>query len=337
MKTGIIINNIGTPQDYSPDAVGVYLNEFLMDKNIISIPFLIRYILVHWIIVPRRKFQSSLKYKKIWGKEKSPLLELTEKFSHELQNNLGPDYKVEIGMRYGEPNVSTALQKLLSAGVSNVIYLPMYPQYSRATVGSAIDQFRDVMKKHPELSYKILPPFYREICYLSHQSRLLKNEIEKGRFEHIVFSFHGLPESQILKNKGCRLCDQCCADESQINSGCYRAQCFDTAKKIAQLAGLPVQHYSVSFQSRLGPTNWIKPYTSDTIEQLRQSGVEKVLVQTPSFVVDCLETLEEIGIELKNEFIMSGGSDLKLVPCLNEDKQWINDFSNWILKHSKLS
>jgi protoporphyrin/coproporphyrin ferrochelatase len=336
LKTGIIINNIGTPDDCTPEAVGRYLKEFLMDKDIISAPWLIRYILVNWIIVPRRQFQSALKYKKIWGQNKSPLLEVTEKFCSMLQKNLGDQFRVEIGMRYGSNNVDQALVKFKNENIEKVIFVPMYPQYARATTGSAIDQFKLVAQNFPQIKYKIAAPFFRDSAFLSNQARILKDDIEKGQFEHIVFSFHGLPESQVLKNQGCCLSEKCCQDENQILSGCYRAQCFDTAHKIAQLANLPKQHYSISFQSRLGPTKWIKPYTTETVKNLHASGIQSLLVQTPSFVVDCIETLEEIAIELKSDFIEHGGSDLKLVPCLNDDEKWIQDFSNWILKQSAL-
>jgi len=331
MKIGIILNNIGTPKSYSPADVGEYLREFLMDKNIIGAPWLIRYILVNWIIVPRRQFQSAEKYKRIWGQNKSPLLEITEQFSESLQKELGDQYVVEIGMRYGDHNIAQAIQNLKKQNVEHIIFVPLYPQFAQATTGSAVELFKSLMSQET-LKYSITPDFYNKDFFTQQTAYKMQKEIDQGQYEHIVFSFHGLPESQVRKNIKCELNQKCCERLEQQKAGCYRAQCFATAHLIAQKLKLPKQHYSVTFQSRLGPTQWIKPYTQDTIVGFAKDNIKNVLVVTPSFVADCIETLEEIALEVKHEFITAGGSDLKLVSCLNADDGWVRDFSSWISK-----
>lgn len=329
MKIGIILNNIGTPQSYSPTDVGTYLREFLMDKNIIGAPWFIRYILVNWIIVPKRQFQSAEKYKRIWGKEKSPLLEITEQFSDQLQNQLGDQYVVEIGMRYGVNNIARAIHNLKNKNVEHIIFVPLYPQFAQATTGSAVDLFKSLMSQET-LKYTITPDFYNKNFFIKSTANIMQKEIDQGQHEHIVFSFHGLPESQVRKNKKCELNQKCCERIEQQKAGCYRAQCFATAHLIARELNLPPQHYSVTFQSRLGPTQWIKPYTQDTVVGFARDNLKNILVVTPSFVADCIETLEEIAIEVRHEFKSAGGTDLKLVSCLNSDEQWVRDFSSWI-------
>lgn len=336
MKTGIILNNIGTPRSYSPDDVGLYLSEFLMDKNIIGAPWLIRYILVNLLIVPRRKYQSAEKYKRIWGKEKSPLLEITENFKSKMQEFLDEElYPIEIGMRYGQHSISKAVDKLIQKKVDHIIFVPLYPQFAQATTGSAVEEFKKIVSASG-LSYTITSSFYNQNFFIQKTAQKMRHYIDGGNYEHIVFSFHGLPESQILKNKTCAINAECCARAEQEIAGCYRAQCCATAHMIAKELKLPKQHYSITFQSRLGPTKWIQPYTQETVVGLAQNHVKNVLVVTPSFVSDCIETLEEIALEVRHEYQKAGGTDLKLVPCLNSDDDWVKDFSTWILEQTAI-
>ena len=327
MKTGIIINNIGTPEDPTPEAVGAYLKEFLMDKEIINLPYLLRYALVHWIIVPRRKFQSAARYQQIWGKNKSPLMEITESFCKKLQTELGENFIVTIGMQFGSPNVGQAIKKLVDSGVDQIIFAPMYPQYANVTTGGASALFNRLVRTNKQIKSQIVPPFFNQDSFLKTSADLLKAEWQTGNYQHVVFSFHGLPESQVKKNKSCELNNQCCNSELQTSPGCYRQQCLTTAKLIAARTGLTTKDYSVAFQSRLGSAEWIKPYTSDVVKELAQKNIKNILLQTPSFVADCIETLEEISVELKEEFQKAGGEKLQAIPCVNDNDQWVRDFA----------
>lgn len=336
-KIGLIINNIGTPDTYHPDDVGRYLKEFLMDKEIISIPFFVRYFLVHFIIVPRRRFASALKYKKVWGQSKSPLFEITESFAQKLKEVLPSNYHVELGMRYGNPSIQQALENLKNKQVDQIIFAPMYPQYAKATTYSAIEKLKMDMIRifGSDQNLITVNPFYEKSVFIENSAIKLKKELSSGKWQHVLFSFHGLPESQVKKNPGCLATKNCCERVEACQINCYRAQCFASAKLIAANAGLSDDQYTVCFQSRLGPAKWIQPASSDVVVELANRGIKSVLVQTPSFVADCLETLEEIAIELKAEFVSQGGEDLKLVACLNDDEEWVRSFVE-IIKDVKI-
>lgn len=331
-KIGILLNNIGSPSSTDPEDVGTYLKEFLMDKYIIEIPFLLRYILVHWIIVPRRKFSSALKYKKIWGEKKSPLIEISEQFCQKLQNELGGAYFVRLGMVNGAPSIESTLIEMREAGVEKIIFVPLYPQYARATSYAAEEKARKALAKifKEEIPFFVLQPFYNSKAFILGSAEKLKQDWQSGKWQHLLFSFHGLPESQIKRNPGCLESSTCCDRAEACQMNCYRAQSLKTAELIAKEAGLTKDQYTICFQSRLGRAKWIGPATTDVAKKLAASGCKNLLVQTPSFVADCLETLEEIGLELKEDFIQDGGDNLKLVPCLNQDSSWVKDFAGLV-------
>lgn len=331
-KVGILLNNIGSPSSSSPDDVGVYLKEFLMDKYIIELPFLLRYILVNWIIVPRRKFSSALKYKRIWGQKKSPLIEISEEFCQKLQMELGEDFLVMLGMVNGQPSIESTLKAMRDSGVQKIIFVPLYPQYARATSYAAEEKTRQLVRKvfPKEILFSVLKPFYNSKAFIQGSAEKLKQDWHSGKWQHILFSFHGLPESQIKRNEGCLLTSNCCEREQACAMNCYRAQSLKTAELIAQQVGLTKDQYTICFQSRLGRAKWIGPATDEVTKKLAESGCKNLLVQTPSFVADCLETLEEIGLELKDDFFKEGGQSLKLVPCLNHDSTWVKDFAGLV-------
>ncbi len=328
-RIGVVLNNIGSPESPEPDDVGRYLKEFLMDKEILTIPFLIRYPLVHFLIVPRRKFSSAAKYRKIWGLKKSPLIEISEDFCASLQTELGEKYAVQLGMVNGQPSIEKALLSLKKSGIQKIIFAPLYPQYAKATTFAATQKTKKIMKKiYGDISeMKVLNPFYNNDSFINLSAQKLKEDWVGNKWDHVLFSFHGLPESQIKKNAGCLVDLNCCDRPMACSMNCYRAQSIRTARSIAAAANLASADYTICFQSRLGPARWIGPSTTDVVKQLGQRGIRKILVQTPSFVADCLETLEEISIELKAEFIDHGGDDLKLVPCLNQDQSWVQKFA----------
>lgn len=331
-RIGIILNNIGSPVAPHPEEVGVYLKEFLMDKYIIELPFFLRYILVNWIIVPRRKFSSAEKYRKIWGKKKSPLIEISEDFCQKVQKELGANYLVKLGMVNGSPSLESTLIEMRDAGIEKIVFAPLYPQYARATSYAAETKARGLVRQvyKKDISFSVVPPFYGSKIFIQESAERLKQDWLSGKWQHILFSFHGLPESQIKRNSGCLETPDCCDRTQACAMNCYRAQSLKTAELIAQETGLTKDQYTICFQSRLGRAKWIGPATSDVARDLAKSGCKTLLVQTPSFVADCLETLEEIGLELKEEFIHEGGQDLQLVPCLNGSSEWVKGFAGLV-------
>ncbi len=322
-RIGVILNNIGSPSESTPEAVGHYLNEFLMDEEILNLPFLIRYPLVRWLIVPRRKKYSAQKYQKVWINNKSPLISISERLCEKVQDQLGTEYLVRLGMRYSDPSIQSCLDEFKKNQIEQIYFAPLYPQYAKATTFSAIKKIEKLKPSFKQFNQiKLMQPFFNQSEFIDLLSQKIASDWKTNDWQHILFSFHGLPESQVKKNQGCLIEKNCCERQIACDLNCYRAQCFATAGFIAEKLNLQQTQYTVCFQSRLGPARWIQPSSLNTVQKLASQGVKKVLVQSPSFVTDCLETLEEISIELKDEFIKQGGDDLKLVPCLNDDAEW---------------
>lgn len=327
MSHGLLLVQLGTPDDPSTGAVRRYLGEFLMDEDVIDINPIARWFLVHGIILRTRPRRSAKAYQKIWTKRGSPLLFHSQDLARKVSDLLAPHTHVALGMRYGQPNIRSALEKLREKGVARLTVFPLYPQYSTAATRSALN------KVQAELADMGWAPTLREIHdFYFHEDFLdaFAKRIDKGRKEfgadHILFSFHGLPERQIKKTDEtgahCFASASCCDAVVAANRNCYRAQCFSTARKIARKLDLADDRWSISFQSRLGSTPWIKPYTDLVLPELAAKGVKRVLVTCPAFVADCLETLEEIGIRAREDFKKAGGQDLQLVPSLNSDADW---------------
>lgn len=335
-KTGVLLSNIGSPKSYSVSDVKNYLNTFLMDPDIIKLPFVFRWPLVHGIIVPRRAPYSAGNYKKIWLEgEGSPLTVYTERFSKKLQEQLGTDYLVKIGMRYSDPSIDNALKDFKAAGVEKVLVVPLYPQYAEATTGSTVKEVQRVMK-HLKLSFalEVLPPFFEDKAFIDPSVRMMNESLAGQAVDHYLFSFHGLPEEQIKQVEGCLVTPDCCVQKNACAKNCYRAQCFATAGTIAKRLGLQSSQWTLAFQSRLGRAEWLKPSTDSILEKLAKEGKKNIAVICPSFVADCLETLEEIGIGGKEQFQEHGGENYFLIPCLNADPEWTANFAS-LIKGSK--
>lgn len=320
MKRGLILNNIGTPKSPSKEDVKTYLDEFLMDPGVISLPFPLRWLLVKVLITPRRSESSGHKYAQIWTERGSPLLFHTEDLASALQRELGSGWNVQIGMRYGSPSISEALARLRADGVEEIVYAPLFPQFAEATTGSANEELRVQLRKmnwSPEVRF--LPPFHAHDGFLRDQAALIRPYLKEA--DHVVFSFHGLPESHVRKVEGC-LAEGCCERKNACELNCYKAQSLRTARDLANRLELPADRWSLGFQSRLGRAKWIGPSTDDVLKNLAAKGVERLVVACPSFVTDCLETLEEIGLGANQDFIRAGGKDFRLAPCLNADPAW---------------
>lgn len=317
MKTGVLLVNLGTPDAPTRSAVKKYLIEFLTDPRVIDIPWIQRQFLVRGVIIPRR-LQSSLKsYQAIWTNEGSPLLAHSLKSASLLQTSLGENYQVEIAMRYQSPSINTALKNL--KGVKELIILPLFPQYASATTGSIFEKiFQELSSQVTMPKLTFIDEFHDHPLFIQ-AFKAVSDHFNFADYDHILFSFHGLPERQLKKsNAGC--CTPGCCEE---NKACYAAQCYRTAKAIAKECNLSPHHYSICFQSRLGSEPWIQPFTSDRIQELAKKGAKKILIFCPAFVADCLETLYEIAEEYKELFIHEGGETLDLVPGLNTHPQWI--------------
>jgi len=297
-----------------------------MDRRVIDIPFWKRFLLINLIIAPFRAPKSAKVYKQLWTNEGSPLKTYGFELEKLLQDALGSEYLVSLGMRYQSPSTAHALQKLQNVGLEKIIVIPLYPQYASASTGSSLEETMNEIK-----NWEIIPELHFISEYSGNElmvntfAEMGRSYMAKTQFDHFLFSYHGLPERQILKgscNNHCKL-GSCCNSFKQFNRYCYRAQCYNTSRILAKELGLSENDYTVSFQSRLGKTPWIKPYTDLKIKELCENGKKKVLCFSPSFVADCLETTIEIGEEYKELFEKYGGEHWQLVESLNIHPQWI--------------
>ncbi|MCQ4261369.1 ferrochelatase [Pseudomonas stutzeri] len=324
-EQALLLVNLGSPASTEVADVRRYLNQFLMDPYVIDLPWPLRRLLVSLILVKRPE-QSAHAYASIWWPEGSPLVVL----SRRLQEAVRPHWTqgpVELAMRYGEPSIDTTLTRLAGQGISQVTLAPLYPQFADSTTTTVIQEARRVIRERGlNLQLSILQPFYDQPEYLEALAASAKPHLEQD-FDHLLLSFHGLPERHLHKvdptGSHCLKSDDCCQRaEGAVLASCYRAQCMRTAAGFAAQAGLRDDQWSVSFQSRLGRAKWIEPYTEARLDELAERGVKKLLVMCPAFVADCIETLEEIGDRGREQFI-DAGEELVLVPCLNTHEDWV--------------
>ncbi len=326
-KKGILLVNLGTPDSPAVKDVKKYLDQFLMDERVIDIPKLNRTLLVKGIIVPFRSPKTALLYKEIWDEKGSPLLYNSITQAKLLQEKLGSDYQVELAMRYQNPSIDQALQKLRDGLVESIKVIPLFPQYASASTGSVMQLVMESVAR-----WATIPP----ISFINsfHDNRQMieifaENARKHGveNYDHVLFSFHGLPERQLLKcdhtGNYCLKTGQCCENFNDTNKFCYSAQGHDTARLLAAELGLPKEKYTVCFQSRLGKEPWVQPYTTDVLKRLAAEGKKKLLVFSPAFVADCLETLYEITVEYQEEFKSLGGEKVQLVESLNDHPKFI--------------
>ena len=327
MKKGVLLVNLGTPDSTSVSDVRKYLREFLSDKRVIDIPAVPRWMLVNLIIAPFRAPKSAAEYRKLFTERGSPLKYYTEDLLEPLRSILGDEYQVEYAMRYQNPSVESGLNKLKDGNVSSIHVIPLFPQYASATTGSVIDKVMEIVKTWqiiPEI--KFTSQFLEDDKFLEVIAKNGRKWMDQTEYDHFVFSYHGLPERQIRKGSvgsQCKL-GGCCEAFHERNQFCYRAQCFQTTKLVAEKLGIPKDKYIVCFQSRLGKDPWIQPYTESVLHDLAKQGKKKVLAFSPAFVSDCLETTIEVGETYKEDFIEAGGEQWDLVESLNSDPMWID-------------
>lgn len=337
-KTGVLLVNLGTPDSTKVPDVRKYLREFLMDGRVIDIGYPQRFALVNGIIAPFRAPKSAEEYRKLWDdKMGSPLKYYGFKVRDLLQESLGEDYVVELGMRYQSPSIAEALDKLKACTLKDLIVIPLFPQYASATTGSVQDKVMEIMRGWQIIpSVQFISNFVEEPGYLDTLEAQARPFLEKGNWDHFLFSYHGVPERQIYKgscDNYCRLGD-CCASYNEKNLYCYRAQCFLNSRLLADRLGLTPDQYTTCFQSRLGKDPWIQPYADQLLKELPAKGIKKVLAFSPAFVADCLETTVEVGEAFKEDFIEAGGEQWELVPSLNDHPRWIQCLQEMVERRS---
>ncbi|REE82306.1 ferrochelatase [Lutibacter oceani] len=335
---GALLVNLGSPNSTSVKDVKNYLDEFLMDKRVIDTPYLIRAFVVKGIILNTRPKKSAEAYKKIWWPEGSPLIVLSERLHKKVQKN--STIPVELAMRYGNPSIKSGIEKLAAKGVTEIFLIPLYPQFAMATTETiTVLASKIVEKDFPSIKITDVPAFYNEPDYIEVLSNSIQQHLELIKPDHLLFSYHGVPERHIKKSditkSHCKIDGSCCNTPSPAHEFCYRHQCYQTTKNVAEKLNLKEGSYSTSFQSRLGRDPWLQPYTDQTIDDFAKNGIKNLAVVTPAFVSDCLETLEEIGMEAKHSFEENGGENFSTIPCLNDNEEWANTLCNWINNWAK--
>lgn len=336
-KKGVLLVNLGTPDAPTWSALNRYLGEFLTDKRVIDFNWLARTLLVRGIIAPIRSIRISKEYQKLWMEEGSPLKVYGERLTKGVSELLGDDYVVQLAMRYQNPSIPYALNNLLQAGVSEIIIFPLFPQYASATTGSIHELVMKLLAKEETIpDVKMINSYYD---YEPMIDIFVDNakQFDLDSYDHFIFSYHGLPERYLRKadyNNHCTRAENCCHNISGVNQFCYSAQCHATTKALAGKLGLEPGSYTTTFQSRFGPEKWAQPYTSAVLEEQAEHGAKRLLVFSPAFVADCLETLIEISEEYQEEFQEMGGEKVDLVPSLNDDPRWFDAVKEKILAYS---
>lgn len=334
-RPGILLVNLGSPASTSVADVRKYLNEFLMDKNVIDIPWPLRRLLVSAFVLPTRPKQSAEAYKQIWLPEGSPLIHISRQLKDQVQ--IRTELPVELGMRYGEPSTRRALQALQKRGIDQLRVIPLYPHYAMSSFGTAIEKIEEELKNlNWSVPLKVRRPFYADPDYIQALVASAQEDLNTD-YDHILFSYHGIPLRQVLKTdptgKHCMQDPEgfpsCCHQPSEAHHRCYRHQVYATTQAFVKAAGIPEDKYSISFQSRLGRTPWLRPYTDFVLPDLAKAGHKRVLIISPSFVSDCLETLEELGVRGVELFTEAGGQTLQPIPCMNIHPQWVKTVVKW--------
>lgn len=332
-KRGILLMNLGSPD--SPDTRDVhrYLMEFLMDGRVIDYPFLFRRLLVGGLIVPFRAAKSAEAYRTIWTEPGSPLIVYSRQQQEALQRRV--DAPVEIAMRYGRPTMDEAYRRLLDRepGLEEVIAIPLYPHYAMSSYETAVEHAKTVHRKRGySFSLRFVPPFYKDPLYLHALGEHIRPWLARD-YDHLLFSYHGVPGRHIRKSDTthhhCLCSADCCETPSAAHPHCYRHQCFTTTRELVRILGIPAEKYGISFQSRLGK-GWLEPFTDIRLAEMPKEGIKKLLIICPAFVSDCLETLEEIAIRGKETFLEAGGREYAMIPCLNADPLWIQALARWV-------
>lgn len=335
-KTGVLLVNLGSPASPNIPDVKKYLKEFLMDKRVIDLPYLLRFPIVSLIAKFRAK-RSSHAYNKIWTDQGSPLITISKETQNLLQDRF-QDIPIGLAMRYGSMSIGAEIKELYHKDVRNLFVIPLYPHYAMSSYETVVEKVKEYQKSFAGLNIEFMPPFYNDEDYIKVLSQSISDTLSKYNPDYLLFSYHGVPERHIkkthpsrqhiitLEQKPCKYC-------YKSKDTCYRYHCLMTTELVAKRLKISSKKYSNAFQSRLGFDPWLKPATSNELVRLAQSGIKKLAIVMPAFVSDCLETLEEIGIEGKKEFLKAGGEELYTIPCLNDSPEWVDVLEKWISSH----
>tara|TARA_B100001287_G_scaffold77991_1_gene64861 strand:+ start:1947 stop:2948 length:1002 start_codon:yes stop_codon:yes gene_type:complete len=329
---GFLMINLGSPDSTSIPDVKKYLDEFLMDKRVIGKSYWFRWFLVKVIILNTRPRKSAKAYKKIWWKEGSPLIVLSRRLFEKVKKLV--KIPVALAMRYGSISIVKGLKELNDCGVKEVVVLPLYPHYAMSSYETVVEKVKkEVRLNFPDLKLKIISPFYNNKNYIKLLSNKISKTIKNIEYDHILFSYHGIPVSHLKisdsTNKHCYKVKNCCSVNSEAHKTCYKHQVLQTTELVVKELNIDNSKYSNAFQSRLPNEAWLKPYTDDELVRLAKNGIKNLVIVTPAFVTDCLETLEEIAMEGKEEFLEAGGENYHYVPCLNDDNDWSKLIASW--------
>lgn len=328
----VLLANLGSPDSPDETAVRRYLDQFLMDPYVIQLPWVLRRLIVSLFVLPKRPKESAEAYKSVWLQEGSPLVV----FSDQLKEALRRQVKMPVGMamRYGSPDIESELLELAQRPeIEEILFIPLYPHFADSTITTSIEQAKSIIEKHQlNIKLNIIAPFYQKDDYITALVESAQPYLDQP-FDHLIFSYHGLPESHItgLDTSGthCLKTDNCCQIANPAHATCYRHQIMMTTQHFVKKTNLPADKYSVAFQSRLGRAKWLDPNTEDRIRELAASGAKNILVICPAFVTDCLETLEEIAIRGQEVFEQAGGDKLTLIPCMNQHPKWVETLASW--------
>ena len=335
MMNGLLLVNLGSPQSPSKRHVRQYLREFLSDPDVIDIPYLFRKLLLYGVILPFRTPKTAQAYQKIWTPQGSPLLVYSQQLRDSIANRL-PSWNVQLAMRYGKPSIKEAIETFKTASINKLVVFPLYPQYATSSTETALKQIKTLIPESMPL--QIIPPFYDHPAFINAFASQGKERLNNQHYDHVLFSYHGLPQRQIAQldktNAHCFVASQCCDAIIDANQDCYRAHCLATSKALAKALQIPDHLWSMSFQSRLGRTPWITPYTDEEIPKFAKQNIKNLIVFSPSFVADCLETLEEIQIRAQELFCNAGGETLILIPSLNASPLWCDAIVDIVHQHT---
>jgi ferrochelatase len=332
--TAVLLLNVGTPEGPERSKVRKFLAEFLNDKRVIDIPWLLRKILVNLIIIPLRATRSAKLYKRLWTEKGSPLLYYGLSLKEKLQQKLGNRYIVEFAARYRQPGIKETVDKVLKQNVNTIIVFPLFPQYASSTTGTAVEKLLEILKGQLNIpAIKTIVQYYDNPLYLGAMTESVKR-YDYADYDHILMSFHGLPLSQVNSSHDGKPCKDfnCTNEVTELNSYCYNATCHATSRLLAEKLSIDTSRYTVCFQSRIAK-NWLSPYTDDVIIKLARVGKKKLLVICPSFTADCLETIIEVGQNYRDLFLRNGGEKLTLVESLNDSEYWVDAISGIISEH----
>jgi ferrochelatase len=327
----VLLVNLGSPDSPSVGDVRRYLGEFLMDGHVIDVPYLLRRLIVGAFILPFRPKRSAEAYHSIWTKDGSPLVVISREVQRLLAERL--DVPVELAMRYGNPSIRSAVERLLENGAGRIFVVPLYPHYAASTIRTSVEAVHNAVRETgADAVLDVIQPFYDDPMYIEALAESTRDYLVEG-YDHLLVSYHGLPERHLRKadptGSHCLSSDDCCARPSEAHATCYRHQVLRTTELLAERLALPSGKHSVAFQSRLGRDKWLGPFTVDEVGRLAASGVKRLLVMCPAFVSDCLETIEEIGMGVRDAFLAAGGESFERIPCLNDHVKWIDALEHY--------